>query len=76
MFFTLCVYSDCQISYHVIHGMSWGGVHNFITNLVLVMSEFEKKLQAFLEHYESMRASEGGDEADDLFNKEFIVRRA
>ena len=45
------------------------------TKLVLVMSEFEKKLQTFLEHYESLRASEGGDDADDLFNKEFIVRR-
>ena len=42
----------------------------------LAMSEFENKLQAFLEHYESMRASEGGDDADDLFNKEFAVRRA
>ena len=40
---------------------------------VLVMSEFEKKLQAFLDHYESMRASEGGDDAEDLFNKEFVV---
>lgn len=40
------------------------------------MSEFERKLNAFLEHYEALRASEGGDDSDDLFNKEFIVRNA